>query len=140
MLDSINVLIIDDNEDDRFMYERTLKGAQAQQFNVIHAETGEEGLALLESNPIDCILLDYSLPGKNGVHILRTIRANYPYLPVVMLTGQGNEGVAVEVMKSGAQDYIIKDNINKESLYRTVSRAMAQCHMMQRIEEQRYSL
>lgn len=140
MLDSINVLIIDDNEDDRVMYERTLKGTQAQQFNVIHAETGEEGLELLESTAVDCVLLDYSLPGKNGVHILRTLRANYPYLAVVMLTGQGNEGVAVEVMKSGAQDYIIKDNINKESLYRTVSRAIAQCRMMQRIEEQRYSL
>lgn len=140
MLDHINVLIIDDNEDDRAMYARNLKNAEAQEFSVTHAETGEKGLLILEEQPMDCVLLDYSLPGKNGINILRTIRANFPYLAVVMLTGQGNEAIAVEVMKSGAQDYIIKDNINKESLYRTVSRAIAQCRMVQRIEEQRYSL
>ena len=137
MLDRINVLIIDDCEDDRAMYERTLRDANTQQLSVMHAESGEEGLLLLEEHPMDCVLLDYSLPGKNGINILRTIRANFPYLAVVMLTGHGNEAIAVEVMKSGAQDYIIKNNINKESLYRTVSRAIAQCSMVQRIEEQR---
>jgi signal transduction histidine kinase len=106
----------------------------------LQAETGEEGIAQLEESPIDCVLLDYSLPGKNGVSILRTIRANYPHMAVIMLTGQGNEAVAVEVMKAGAQDYILKERINQESLYRVINRAVTQCYMIQRIEEQRYSL
>lgn len=140
MLDNLQILIIDDSEDDRVLYERALRSSQAQQYDIIQAGTGEEGLAILEEQPMDCVLLDYSLPGKNGVNILRTIRANFPYLAVVMLTGQGNEAVAVEVMKSGAQDYVVKDRITAESLQRSVSRAIAQCRMVQRIEEQRYSL
>ena len=62
------------------------------------------------------MLLDYSLPGRNGVEILKRIRVKHPFVPVVMLTGLGNEKVAVDAMQEGAQNYISKATIDPQTL------------------------
>jgi signal transduction histidine kinase len=98
------------------------------------------GLALAENPSIQCILLDYSLPGRNGVEVLKRLRAKLPFKPVVMLTGQGNESVAVSAMQAGAQNYIVKSTLTVEEIERAVQLAIAHCNMERRIEEQRLSL
>jgi signal transduction histidine kinase len=87
-----------------------------------------------------CVLLDYSLPGRNGLEVLKRIRATNPHLPVVMLTGQGNEDVAVQSMKDGAQDYIIKAAITPESLGRIVRTAIETCALQKRVRDQRLTV
>ena len=86
------------------------------------------------------MLLDYSLPGRNGVEVLKRIRAKHPFVPVVMLTGQGNENVAVTAMQEGAQNYIAKSAITPESLEHVIRMAIEHCTMEKRIHEQRGSL
>ena len=68
------------------------------------------------------VLLDYSLPGRNGVEVLKRLRAKHPFVPVVMLTGQGNEAVAVIAMQEGAQNYISKATITPEALQRAADK------------------
>src|SRR5690606_10830466 len=114
------VLIIDDSPDDQELYSRALKKVGTVDYQVEIADNGEAGLAAIGSFRPDCLLLDYSLPGRDGLEILKTLRVSNPYLPVVFLTGYGNDRIAVEAMRCGAQDYISKSNISKELLHQTI--------------------
>ncbi|MEZ2132248.1 MULTISPECIES: response regulator [unclassified Sinorhizobium] len=140
MSDESTLLIIDDNADDRETYRRTLKRVQNTRYTVLEAETGEEGIALTREKRPDCILLDYSLPGQDGIGILAEIRELDPDAIVIMLTGQGNETVAVEVMKNGARDYLTKDVISPESLHRCIQSAIMHGSLERKLEQKRQSL
>ena len=80
-----------------------------QGYAVTLAASGEEGLATCDKCRFDAIALDYSLPGISGIDVLRTLSKLDTAPPVVMVTGQGNEEVAVQAMKFGASDYVLKD-------------------------------
>jgi len=72
------------------------------------AASGEEGLAQLDGFRPDVVLLDYQMPGLDGLEVLRRLRAEAPHIKVIMLTGHGGVQVAVEAMKAGAYDYLTK--------------------------------
>src|SRR5207247_454799 len=84
------------------------RGAGSAPFEVAAACSARDGLAHLAANPVDCVLLDYRLPDADGLECLCTIRQRHPDLPVVVITGAGSEEVAVEAMKLGASDYLVK--------------------------------
>ena len=136
----MKILIIEDNEDDRMLYRRSLKQNTEITYDIIEAEEGDTGLAKLEEEAPDCILLDYSLPGRNGIEVLKRIRAANAFVPVVMLTGQGNETIAVSAIQEGAQNYITKSNITPEAIQRIVKVAVEHCALEKRIYEQRTAL
>jgi len=136
----VKILVIDDSEDDRLLYSRALRKNADGGFVVSEADNGDEGLRRIEENPPDCVLLDYSLPGRNGIEVLKRIRSTYSFIPVVMLTGQGNENVAVAAMQEGAQNYIAKSTITPETLEHVIRMAMQHCALQKRIHEQRTSL
>ncbi|MDX2028874.1 MAG: response regulator [Alphaproteobacteria bacterium] len=126
-----SILIIDDSPEDLDKYQRALEKIGDASYAVASARDGNAGLAQIESVKPDCVLLDYSLPGNDGVAILQRIRVRYPYMPVVVLTGQGNESIAVRVMKAGGQDYICKSDITPDSLHRIIGNAILQCQERQ---------
>jgi CheY-like chemotaxis protein len=139
MSEAVKILVIDDSEDDRFLYKRCLQKSGTS-YTVVETANGEDGLARIEAEPFACVLLDYSLPGRNGVEILKRIRSKHPFVPVVMLTGLGNEKVAVDAMKEGAQNYISKATIDPQTLAHVIQVAIRHCAMQRRISEQRESL
>jgi len=140
MPESIRVLIIDDSPDDQLLYRRALTKGTDVAYDIVGASNGDDGLArMIEVKP-DCVLLDYSLPGRNGIEVLKRLRAQHPFLPVAMLTGQGNETVAVAAMQEGAQNYISKSSITPETLQRAVCVSIEHCAMQKRIFEQRSAL
>lgn len=140
MTDTLSLLIIDDSEDDRLLYRRSLQKGCGAAYDIAESEDGDGGLAMIGENPPACILLDYSLPGRNGIEVLKRIRARHPFVPVVMLTGQGNEAIAVTAMQEGAQNYIAKASITPESIQRVIRVAVEHCSLEKRIHEQRTSL
>lgn len=140
MNETLTILIIDDNKDDRVLCQRSLREALGDKIQFAEAASGESGLKAIEKGLPHCVLLDYSLPGRNGVAVLKSIRAKYPHLPVIMLTGQGNETIAVQSMKEGAQDYIAKSAIAPETLQRIVRTAIEHSALQKHIDEQRASL
>jgi signal transduction histidine kinase/DNA-binding response OmpR family regulator len=118
MVDSMNeellkLLIIDDDAADRLQLKRALKGCgfQYELTEYEDARNITEGL-----NAFHCIFLDYLLPGENGLALMKKIRDNGIKTPVVMVTSQGNESIAVELMKAGASDYVVKNEIDAQSL------------------------
>ena len=140
MSERTKVLVIDDNEDDRLLYRRCLQQGARGSYVICEAVNGEDGLAQIQQTHPNCVLLDYSMPGRDGVEVLKRIRAKHPVVPVVMLTGQGSEKVAVAAMQEGAQNYISKSTITSETLEHVVRMAIQHCAMQLRIAEQRESL
>ncbi|MDZ4868252.1 MAG: response regulator [Alphaproteobacteria bacterium] len=140
MSDATKILIIDDSEDDRLLYRRALaKGVDAT-YDIFDAEEGEAGLGRIAKEAPDCVLLDYSLPGRNGVEVLKRLRAAHPFVPVVMLTGQGNETIAVAAIQAGAQNYLSKGTISTETIERAIRVAIDHCALQRRIHDQQTSL
>ena len=101
------VLLIEDSAETARLLAGAL-GAGSDPFEVTVAGSARDGLAHLAAHPVDCVLLDYRLPDADGLECLRTIRQRHPDLPVVVITGAGSEEVAVEAMKLGASDYLVK--------------------------------
>lgn len=134
------VLIIDDSADDRELYVRALRRSTQVYYSTLEAPDGRRGLELLRQSMPDCILLDYSLPDTHGLDVLRDIRSEWPDVPVVVLTGQGNEAIAVEAMKNGAQDYVLKSQLEGDELHRVIHAACETRALQRRIVQQRDTL
>src|SRR5580704_9401981 len=99
---TLNILVIDDDKGDRMSCRRALKSTWGGNLRFLEADNGESGLESVERHVFSCVLLDHSLPGINGVEVLKRIRIKHPYLPVIMIDGKGNDVVAVQSMKEGA--------------------------------------
>ena len=142
------ILVVDDDDLDRMAVRRALKSV-GMPLAIEEAGDSATALGMLEQMPIDCIFLDYQLPGADGLAVLRAIRERGLLTPVVMLTGQGDEQLAVALMKAGATDYLAKSSMSPERLAHTlryairVRRAEAQADQAQQalqhaVEEQRF--
>ncbi|MBC6698694.1 sensor histidine kinase [Hymenobacter puniceus] len=121
------IMLIDDNPEDRMLYRRYL-GRQVghERLEIVEAASGEEGLALFQHFRPDCILLDYNLPDTDGLEMLDQLGQLVPRetLCVVMITGGGNESIAVRALNNGALDYLVKQHFDRELLYKTVLHAI----------------
>jgi PAS domain S-box-containing protein len=135
MKKSFTVLVVDDSQEDRECYLRTLKKVDETAYHCLEVQDGRKGLALADSRPLDCVLLDYSLPGLNGLEVLKTLRSRHPFLPVILLTGQGNEAVAAEAIKEGAHDYLTKSPADSERLHHAIKMAVNQAALQSSIVE-----
>lgn len=111
------VLVVDDDRDFRQIARRDL---EERGYLVRTVSTGEEAFRKLDESPADIVLLDYRLPGEDGMAVLERVRAIYPGTDVVMITSYGSIPMAVEAMKHGAAEYITKPFLPDE-VARTLS-------------------
>ena len=107
---TISVLLVEDNEHDRMAFERSMNKAGTT-FSVSVCEKAEKALDKLADgkNVYDLVVVDYDLPGMNGLDFFRRLQHMNNIPPVVMMTGAGSENLAVEALQAGMYDYIIKD-------------------------------
>ena len=115
MEDQLKVLIVDDDLVDRMHIKRSLKNA-GMTVSCTEAENCTQALQILETEPFDCIFVDYQLPDRDGLSLVQSIRKLNIKYPIVALTGHGDEQIAVDLMKAGATDYLTKSRISPESL------------------------
>ena len=121
------ILIVDDAAEDRETYRRFLDRELTARYYILEAESGEEGLEHLASIQPDLILLDYLLPDCDGLEFIEELNlASNKIPPIIMLTGQGNETIAVEAMKSGVKDYLVKGQLTPEILSNSVKSILLQ--------------
>jgi signal transduction histidine kinase len=124
-MDSANlrILIVDDDEVDRIAVHRAIKTAGIQ-VEVHEADTCAGAILTLKTQPFDCIFLDYRLPDQDGLALVQTIRAEGILSPLIVLTGQGDEQIAVDLMKAGASDYLAKSKISPGRLAQMLRNAL----------------
>ena len=103
----VRILVVEDDPDHRVLLTRALTRHHPP-FEVTVASHAEACFSALETSTFNVVLLDYSLPGTDGLAVLATLRRRDVTTPVVMITGQGDERIAVAAMQSGAADYVIK--------------------------------
>jgi len=102
-----HILVVEDDPDHAMLAMRTLH-RYFRDVTIQLATSAEEGEALLADGEWDAVVVDYGLPCANGLHLLEAARDRRPHLPIVMLTGRGDEQTAVAAMKGGAADYVTK--------------------------------
>jgi signal transduction histidine kinase len=121
----MRVLIIDDDELDRRAIKRALKRSGLT-FEVHEASDARSGIALAQASSFDCVLLDFRLPDMDGLAVVKKLaELNQNVAPaIVMLTGEGDEHIAVEALKSGIQDYLPKSSLTEAALGRAISTAV----------------
>ena len=122
-----NILLVDDNAEDRMLYRRYLgKHWKVGQVVFREASTGDEAQAQFLAHRPDCVLLDHQLPDTDGLSLLAQLLQLAPpdSLCVVMVTGVGNEALAVRTLQSGALDYLVKQQFDAETLCKTVVHAL----------------
>jgi len=113
------VLIIDDNPDDIEFCTRALN-KMSEQYICKSASSANEGFSIMQSYYPDCILLDNAMPGMSGLDMLPEITTIMPNSPVIMLSGEGDEATAVEAMKRGAQNYLVKSQMDAHQLHKSI--------------------
>lgn len=123
---SIKLLVVDDDEIDRAQVERALRRAAPHvAFHVEEARDPQEARSAAKNGTFDCILLDYLLSGVRATELLPALGALQPEAAIVVLTGQGDEAIAVELMKAGVADYLSKDRLDPGRLWTAIRYAVA---------------
>ena len=141
IMQHIKLLIIDDEIVDRIYYKRILKEGLHFSYETLEAANAKEAIDILKNNSIDCVLLDYQLPDMNGVELLKIIKkTSEKFMPIIMLTGQGNENIAVNAMKEGVTDYINKRHIEPILLVKAITSAIRNSQLKKIIYQQKKQL
>src|SRR5436190_2950249 len=139
---SVKILIVDDDPIDREVFKQYLRACRDSSFEFSEAESGRDVADRCAAFDPDCILLDYNLPDANGLEILRSLAGvdGRPAYPIVMLTGLGNERLAVEAMNAGVMDYATKGSATAETLHHTIANAIEKFRMQREIaaQQERY--
>lgn len=138
------ILIVDDTPEDRATYKRYLDLDEEWQYVFIESATGARAIELCREMQPDCVLLDYNMPDMNGLEILDALKEGQRGLgeahscAVVMLTGLHNLDIAIEAMKRGSDDYLVKGRLSPEDLQMAVMKAIEKALLRRALDEQRH--
>ena len=129
------IIVVDDDAVDRRLYRRLLAPHARALDTIVEARNGVQGLASLRSQEFECLLLDYRLPDMTGLEFLAHSLTDDGELlcATILITGQGDEALAVNAMKVGAQDYLVKNAITGDSLWRAITGSVTQQDLRQRL-------
>ncbi|MCG2754180.1 MAG: sigma-54 dependent transcriptional regulator [Desulfobacteraceae bacterium] len=131
-----NILVVDDDQDFRWVIGNVL---QADGYKVTQAQDGEEALNLLEKYVPDLILLDYRMPGRDGISVSADIKKIIPALPIIMITAYAEVKCAVDAMRIGVYDYVTKPIDNNDLLF-TIKRALEKQELIYEVERLKNAL
>jgi DNA-binding NtrC family response regulator len=120
------VLIVDDEA----IVRESLRDWLKDTYQVTTAETGEEALELIEKQDFDFLIVDVRLPGKNGIQVLREVKELKPHIKSIVITAYPSVDLAVEAMKLGAVDYLIKP-VAPDDLERLIRETLLKCESKQ---------
>ena len=120
----LNILVVDDDVDDRNLIHEMIRDGLGTQFELTQATSLNEALTLLGKSPFDILLLDLDLPHSLGLDTLRQLHQAFPSSAILILSGLEDEALAVQAVQNGAQDYLIKGQVNSQALSRAIRYAV----------------
>jgi len=137
----IHILLIEDNPGDAFIINEMLKEVYDNNFELVHFTRIKEGLEYLNED-IDIMLLDLNLPDSQGIDTFNSMNKHAPELPIIILTGLLDEDLAINIVSEGAQDYLVKGQIDKQLLSRSIKYSIERkrIEMDLRKSEEKYRL
>jgi len=135
----LNILIVDDDEGDRRQIRRALSRSGGS-CECTDTRDFNEARAACLLREFDCVLLDYQLPGTDGLAAVSTLHEMYPFMAIIMSTGQGDEMIATDAMKRGACDYLPKAHLGVGSVWRAIENAVDRLDLQRQLARQRVEL
>ncbi len=136
---TLKILIADDDEGDRRQVMRALRQGGIS-CECTETASIEEALEACGKGDFDCAIIDYRMPGGDGLSGIAALHERLPFMSIIMSTGQGDEMVATNAMRRGATDYIAKELISAELIGRVIDRAVEKAALQRTIAEQRDAL
>lgn len=137
----IQTLMIEDNPADMRLIREMIKEDARGIIELQHAETLAAGIEMLSKADFIAVLLDLGLPDSKGLNTLATMRKRFPDLPIVILTGLSDDDVGIEAVRQGAQDYLIKGQIDANKIYSSLryaaERKKLELQLKESLEQQR---
>ncbi len=138
MKQNTKILLIEDTETDARLIREYLGSGEIDHYQIENAKRLSEGLAFLKDNHFDVILLDLSLPDSAGIDTVKKVTSFSPAIPIIVLTGMKDEQIAIQSVQAGAQDYLVKDQLNSELLIRSINYAIERYHLRSELERVKY--
>ncbi len=141
---TIRILIVEDNPGDVRLLKELLTNGDLYKFELVHKENLKEGLEYLSEGKTDVILLDLSLPDSQGFNTFHKVNNKFSDVSIVVLTGVDDYGLAIKAMKEGAQDYLVKGDIDEKLLTRSLrysyermqaKKALTKAHTLKNIQQ-----
>ena len=132
----LRVLVIEDNPGDFDLLQEYLTEEGESSFSLEWADRLASGLACLDRNSIDVVLLDLGLPDSHGVGTLERVIRHAPTIPVVILTGLEEDSLGLEAVQKGAQDYVIKGHITARGIKRAIRYSVERFRASQQLHQQ----
>ncbi len=133
--EKVKILLVEDNPTDALIVKKKLQRDPAFNYETTHVVSGEDALLNLEKSSYDIMLLDYNLPKKSGLDTLKEVKAKNIKMPVVMITGQGDEAVAANLIREGAFDYLPKRENYEDSVPLMIKKTIVE--FRSRLEKER---
>jgi response regulator of citrate/malate metabolism len=134
----VNLLFVDDDTSYMAVAQHLLSKYQEKKFSIIWRKDGISALEYLDTHPaVDMLLVDYYLPEQNGLEFIKAIREKGIALPVIFLTSNRDFKLAIEAMKYGVEDYLVKDEAVDSVLPRTILNILERIHLKNRVLEQK---
>ncbi|MFN6480396.1 PAS domain S-box protein [Nostoc sp. DedQUE07] len=132
------IFFVEDSAEDRALYRRFLERDDRYTYDIYEFESGNQALQACQEKIPDVILLDYRLPDLDGLEFLTRLQrqTSNSQISVILLTGQGDETIAVQAIKNGAQDYLVKGKLTSDNLRRAVHGAIEQMQLMRQLKQQ----
>jgi CheY-like chemotaxis protein len=117
----LRILYVEDDPNDQLIMKHALEKNLPFDFDLTIASTGQEGLNEVEKKKFDLLLLDYMLPAMTGIELLNELQKRKVHTPIIFVTSKGSEKIAVEAIKLGVIDYIVKDEIGTNRLIDSIT-------------------
>jgi DNA-binding NtrC family response regulator len=136
----LSILVVDDDEGAIHLLRRQIEVIPDWDVEFLAFTTGREALEPLRRRQVDVVFLDYLLDNANGLAVLRPILQTGNARAVIMLTGHGNEEIAAEAIKAGAEDYLVKDHLVPQRLRHAVLNALEKADLRRTVAEQQQAL
>ena len=124
----IHIILVEDNPGDALIIKEMLKEIYDDNFDLEHFQRVEDGVKNLNED-FDIMLLDLNLPDSQGFETFNTMNKNAPELPIIILTGLVDEDLAINIVSEGAQDYLVKGQIDKQLLSRSIKYSIERKHI-----------
>jgi signal transduction histidine kinase len=131
----LSILVVDDDEADRKLLMRAMKQSGLS-CSFTEKTNVTDAVAICERQDFDFAIVDYQMPGQDGLTCIAYLHARVPEIPVVMMTGHGDEMLAAEAIKAGAMDYIPKKLITSKSIRRVVETVLEKARLYRKIAAQ----
>lgn len=121
---AVRILLIEDNPDDAYIIHRMLLGITSTDFDLMHVMRLDDGQEILVEKNFDIVLLDLGLPDSQGLDTFTKLNRKTQKSPIIILSGLNNQTIAFRAVHGGAQDYLVKGEINKDMLIRSIRYAI----------------